>query len=347
METKTCLLAPHSLVQTPIHAALSEHLRTICSVTEMTCDRIDAGLPNGSEAEFASIVSLIPVSRADPALQFPFNRCVTIVPLASDGAERPDAWWQQFQTHQFLSFSRKLHEQLLRAGLASAHFQYFSPPPVTSGQSRGTQSRAAVLWEQYGSTHESILLAARQCHALGLAALHVERARNDLDASCRENLAAAIRGRLALSFSNSQPTVHSHGVTGGIHDDRFACVIMPCISMANVPVLSEAMAAGRVVLAPDASPACDYVGHMSSGILYDPATPLALPHIAADEWANLAQGASHRARLGYARWIADGERLASIIAGDGRRWSASDRSADFGNTIRRRASDAARRSVRG
>lgn len=93
------------------------------------------------------------------------------------------------------------------------------------------------------------------------------------------------------------------------------------------------MARGQVVVAPCVAPADEILGHLSSGILTDPARPTALPGLDEAVVARLAEGARRKAAAAHRRWRADRPRLASIIADDGRRWAGGDASAHLGNAI--------------
>jgi hypothetical protein len=51
----------------------------------------------------------------------------------------------------------------------------------------------------------------------------------------------------------------------------------------------------------------------------------------------MSRAARRKAVEGHRTWQRDAERLLSIVARDGRRWSTSDSSASFGNAIRHAA----------
>lgn len=259
-----------------------------------------------------------------------------VVPPFGSRWERPDSWWQQFQTHRFLAFSRRLHEQLLSAGARSAHFQYYGPPVAPARLVDVVAERSALLWERQGSTTESILSAMKQCRALGLDRLQVANCAPTAEQDQLEAL-SPLPGFLRFTPPGS--------MAAGADLDTLirlsTCFVAPGQSDGLCPVLLRAIAAGRVVIGPDVDPIRDYVGHLATGILYDPADPLDLPRLENERLRDLAAAAVARSTLGHARWLADTDRLASILKGDDRRWATSDRSAEFGNLIRRRANQAA------
>jgi glycosyltransferase involved in cell wall biosynthesis len=99
----------------------------------------------------------------------------------------------------------------------------------------------------------------------------------------------------------------------------------------------EAMARGQIVIAPDLPAANEYVAHLTSGLLYDPVAPpegTALPMLDDVAVTRMSQAARRKAVEGRRTWLADIDRLKSILADDGRRWSTSDASAAFARTIR-------------
>ena len=101
------------------------------------------------------------------------------------------------------------------------------------------------------------------------------------------------------------------------------------------------LARGAVLMVPEGSVMSEYVGHLASGILYDPAGAPHLPSLDFETLARLSRGASARAARGLARWHMDIDRLGSLIVGDERRWAATDGSAAFATQLRKRAHTAA------
>lgn len=264
------------------------------------------------------------------------DRRLIIIPFPKYADDQPNSWWQQFQTHRFIALSRKLHEQLLKAGLDSAYFQYFSPVAPLSAPAPRPSGRHALLWKQGGATWEAAVQAARQCLMLGLDHLHIcAMAEEDRQASGKGRLNPFIRAGLHISV----------GDISGDYTDLFArhdCVILPEPSLVDMPVLTAAMAMGRVVIAPDSAPASDYLAHGVSGLLYDPQAPLASLWRGAINLRALADAALARAKRGRALWQEDQARLTSLLIDDGARWPTSDCSAGFGKLLRRRAGEAAR-----
>jgi hypothetical protein len=322
-------------VASPFHTQLAEWLAACGELTEVL--RLNGCLPQMSAQFDAVVVCMTETDGSALACELPDCRLV-IVPVFLTGIEPADIWWQQFQTHRFLTFSRRQHEQLLRAGLETAYFQPFPSVEQSAGPDAGS---SAMLWERTGSKWGSVELAARQCLALGLKRLHVA------GMAARENLAQVGDNNALSPFV--QAGVDIHIAEGGQRPDDMASlltchamIVLPSACVAEIPVLAMAMAMGRVVLAPAGSLAGDYVGHGVSGVLYDQGAPLAaLVGLDQSGFSQLAAGAQARARRGNGRWIEDATRLMSWLLADGHRWSATDVAAGFANMLRRRAGEAA------
>ncbi|BAK65694.1 hypothetical protein SLG_10190 [Sphingobium sp. SYK-6] len=270
-----------------------------------------------------------------------FGRMI-LIPMFDAASHYDETWWQRFQMHRFIAFSRAMHETLQCAGLDSSYFQYFPEPaaePITFAEPEG-----AFFWERRPMERTNASQVRAQCRALGLTKLHVHAAPD------RPHHRIAQSARLAQMKDGAVPVSVS-----GWFDDRaaldacastFRFYFAPRTQEGIGATFLEAMARGQIVLAPDAPTMNEYIGHLSSGILYDPDAPLSLPILSKSDLDRISTGAFQRVRLGHERWLKDRERLNSIILDDRRRWSYSDSAASFGNLLRREAHERAlRRSV--
>lgn len=328
------------LIETAAHGWIAACLRERGHLVEALRHSKGIAFGEASKAEDFDVVVAC-MTGADGQMladELPDRRLI-IMPLPEYADAQPDGWWQQFQTHRFIALSRKLHEQLLQAGLDSAYFQYFPPAmpsPIPASQVTG---RHALLWKRGGVTWAGAVQAARQCLMLGFDHLYIcAMAAQDREASGKARLNPFIRAGLHISVADSGKPSQDFTDLFARHD----CVILPDPSLADMPVLAQAMAMGRLVIAPEYSPASDYLAHGLSGLLYDPLAPLASLRRGAIDLAALADAALARAKRGHALWQGDQKRLTSLLIDDGARWSTSDCSAGFGNLLRRRAGDAAR-----
>lgn len=326
------LSSPPSLRSSSLYTQLVECFTAFSELTHPAPDDWQA-LPR-----YDAVVTCVTEEDAQGLARELPERQLIIAPIFKAGVQPSNTWWQQFQTHRFLVFCRSQHEQLLQAGLETAYFQPYTLPKRSPRTGAG-----AILWERQGSTWASVMLAARQCLALGLSTLHVARmatAQDAAKAKAVDRLAPFTRAGLIIHIKQSDLD----------RDDLealfapYALIVLPQASVSEIPALALAMAMRRIVLAPSSSPASDYVGHGVSGLLYDPRAPLAmLSAVGAACLPDLARAAQTRARRGFGRWAEDAERLLSWLANDGRRWSTTDAAAHFGNQLRLRAGKAAKR----
>lgn len=262
-----------------------------------------------------------------------------LVIVPAPATERDESWWQQFQTSQFIALSRDLHGQLQGAGLTSAHFQPYAQPVPGAALVDVITQRSALLWEPGGSTLASVRLALRQCRALGLRRLQVANCASGAERAELEALQATCAEMLQLAPATAQFRVDSVAAQLREH----ICLFLPQPQTGLDPVVLQALATGRLIVAPDAPMLRDYIGHLATGLLYRASAPDDLPLLDNGRFRGFLAASLTKATRGHARWRADFPRLLSVLTGDDSRWSASDRSAEFGNRIRRHANLAARR----
>lgn len=258
---------------------------------------------------------------------------IILVPMLDAAHYRSEAWWQRFQMHRFVSFSRTLHETLQRAGLDSAYFQYFPPP--AEERIAFPEPDGAFFWERRPMEQLNAGQVHGQCSALGLNKLHIhaapDRRRDKVSQFAR--LKQLQSGGITVSISNWFDDRSDLDSCAGAYQFYFAPRLQEGIGTSFL----EAMARGQIVIAPDAPTMNEYVGHLSSGILYNQASPNDLPALSKSDIQRIGNGAFERTRLGHARWIKDLDRLNSIIVDDGRRWSYTDFAASYRNLLRREA----------
>lgn len=260
-------------------------------------------------------------------------RGAIIVPMYDGARERPETFWRQFVNSRFISFSRALHTMLQRLDQQSTFFQYYPQPRDVLSRPVDKDSWSAFFWERRPATAINAARVARQCHALGIGQLHVHSA---------PDFPSEAVGRSAYRFRQS---ISGVSVTASTWFDKredfqavmeapqfhFAPRLYEGIGMTTL----EAMASGQVVIAPDTPTANEYIGHMASGILYDPERPFELPVLNSDDVSTLSEGARAKVANGHREWLNDRERLISVIKNDGRSWPASDSSAHFALALRR------------
>jgi hypothetical protein len=261
-------------------------------------------------------------------------RNAVIAPMYDGAAGRPDAFFQQFVNCRFAAFSRELHARFQRLGLRSLCFEYW--PPLPEGSTDVTAERqdwSAFFWERRPLEVPNAPLVLEQCQELGIPRLHIHAA-PDFAADAAGTASYRTRGRiLGIETTTStwfEDVNEYHAVSAGALF-YFAPRLSEGIGMAML----EAMARGQVVVAPDRPTANQYIGHLSSGILYDPDRPLELPRLTEASVREMSAAARTRVAFGREEWERDVERLRSFLLDDGRRWAGSDVSAHFLNGLQR------------
>jgi hypothetical protein len=268
---------------------------------------------------------------------------ILLVPMWDAAMMRPAEFWKRFHAHSFISFSRQLHELLQVTGLRSYHFQYFAEPVSDAGRVSVSEPVGGFFWERRPREALNAELVYQQALGLGLSHLHVHAApdfRRDRSFQLIR-LKALARGNVKLSRSEwfDDRGELDAVIRSGLF--YFAPRQYEGIGMSFI----EALGRGQIVVAPDLPTMNEYIGHMTSGILYDPQDPFSLKSLRASSLKAISDGAYARARFGYEEWLKDVDRLKSIVLGDGRRWAGTDVSSHFGTAIRRAAHHRALRST--
>lgn len=224
-----------------------------------------------------------------------------IVPSAR---QRPAAYWQMFTgSARFLTLSRRRHEALQAAECRSAVFDYWPEPPASiPHRAFAPADWSAVFVDTGGDTLPTAASVAQQCRILGIG---------DLTVLTPDEAAAP----------------------GGMKDGALFVFTAPEPGIDHT--VRAAMGRGQIVVAPRIGAAAETIGHLSSGILVDPARPTDLPELTQELVERLAHGARHKATLGRQRWQADAPRRRSVLTDDGTRWSGGDLSAHLGNRMQK------------
>nr|WP_255720787.1 glycosyltransferase [Acuticoccus kalidii] len=251
-----------------------------------------------------------------------------------DGAwARPDAFFQQFVGCRFASFSRELHKRLLQLDCRSVCFEYWPEAGEAIDRPFARSTWSAFFWERRPREIPNARSVIQQCRALSIGKLHLHAAPDFADEGKGAH-GYRFRDKVnGVSVSTSKwfdnaADYHAVSTTPLFY---FAPRLTEGIGMATL----EAMARGQIVVAPDRPTANQYIGHMSSGLLYDPDRPYALPMLGEAQVEDLSRAARLRVKRGREEWDLDRERLISFLTEDGRRWATTDISAHFGNKLRR------------
>lgn len=243
---------------------------------------------------------------------------------------RPDEFWRQFVAARFITFSYALHARLQALDCNTAVFEFW-PEPRPVAERAASDGRSAFFWERRPLDVPNVTTVAQQCEALGIGRLHVHAVPDRAGDGPGGYAALGMLSGVALTSTAAFADAAEAERVAGAAQFWFAPTLGAGIAGAHL----EAMSRGQVVIAPDVAPLNEAVGHLASGVLYDAQRPLALPALSQGRIEELAAAASQRVVEGRREWEADRPRLVSLLAGDGERWPASDRSASFVREIQR------------
>ncbi|WMS40865.1 glycosyltransferase [Acuticoccus sp. MNP-M23] len=262
-------------------------------------------------------------------------RNAVIIPMYDGAWSHSDDYWRQFINCRFATFSRTLHSHLQRLDQRSASFEYWPEPAAPVARNTAPETWSAFFWERKPQDVPSARTVAKQCRTLKIGSLHVHAVP---DFPHEAASAHSYRRRdtlegVALTTSDWFDDKAEFAAVSGAPLFHFAPRLREGIGMMTL----EAMARGQIVVAPDRPTANEYIGHRSSGILYDPERPLALPELSQGEAEDISAAAWSRVEFGHRAWTQDRERLISFLLDDGRRWPNTDSSAHFGLKIRQAA----------
>lgn len=276
----------------------------------------------------------------------PFGlRNAVIVPMYDGAADHPDGFFQQFVSSRFAAFSRELHRRLQTLECRSAVFEFWPEPEPEIVRSFAPDTWSGYFWERRPLGAPNAMSVIEQCRALGIGRLHVHAAPDfppddpgggGDDARFHGNV-SGVQVMTSAWFDDPDP----HRSVARAPLFVFAPRHTEGIGMTQL----EAMARGQIVVAADRPTANQYIGHLSSGILYDPERPATLPRLTQTCVAEMSGAARDRVVNGRLEWLEDIARLKSFLLDDGQRWPASDNSANFARKIQRAVRERKLRSV--
>ena len=259
-----------------------------------------------------------------------------IIPMYDGARGRPDKFWRQFSSSQFISFCRTHHEHLESLGCRSVCFQFFPNPEVVTARDFAT--REAFFWERRPDTVLNRRLVIDLCRQLGVTSLQLHAA-PDFQRHARTTLRGKTTQQGSMKVTETQwlERREDFDVVANASMFYFAPRLYEGIGMAAL----EAMSRGQIVVAPDLPTLNEYISHGATGILYDPARPEITLSLDPVDLKRMSIAARKKIELGRADWTLDIERMKSFLIDDGRRWKTRDVSSHFMNVLLRSASSRA------
>jgi glycosyltransferase involved in cell wall biosynthesis len=227
----------------------------------------------------------------------PFHRNIVLVPMWEAARHRSTEYWARFCTIPIVSFSRDLHEMLLRNGCDSHYFQYFPEVPIEQINPHDPDVWGrGFFWEKYPNEPWNAKAVAEIANRLGLRHLHIHRVPDYGNPTEVTGFAGhltssssylALKGQFGIFFAPRD--------FEGIGDE-----------------LLEGLALGQLVVSPDQSTASDYIVSAVNGLLLGD-RPTHQPDPSA--YPQLGQAARRFMIEGRRIWTADVQRLKRLLVG--------------------------------
>ena len=237
---------------------------------------------------------------------------MVLVPMYDGAVQRDPRFWQLFPQALFISFSSALHTILQGAGCSSILVQYWPKPIGRQWDPKAPLS--GFFWERRpGEGHDArrIISLAK---ALGLSWLHIHLAADfagdpDRRRSFLERLARTEAPSLRVTFSTWFERREDLEATARQHAIYFAPRSVEGIGMSFL----EAMAAGQIVIGPDAPTLDEYLSDGRTGFLLRSAKAPGFSLPGRQGLVAMSDAVLSSVTRGRRRWEEDKERMLKAI----------------------------------
>lgn len=196
--------------------------------------------------------------------------------------------WQEYQDFQIISFSRKMHEELIANGFSSHYFQYFPEPASKFCEG---DADAVFFWQRV--SHINIYTVLTLLKDYSIRHLHIHKALDPGETYIP--LPYEYQGAMNVSYSSWFES----------KEDMLKCMDESALYVAarycegiGMSFL-EAMAHGRCVIAPDETTFNEYIEDGKTGFLFIPSNPQPLKK---EEIRKIQKNAYEFIRKGYREW---------------------------------------------
>jgi hypothetical protein len=230
---------------------------------------------------------------------------VTFYPMLDSARLARDEFWRNIAGHmRIVSFSRTLHQQMLRRGLESAYFEFF-PDPAGQRVVEAPEPGSLFFWQRRSDFGWPELRRLMPAGFSGRVHLHLHL---DPTYGRPEPPPEADRERFRISTSTwFESRAELDALTRG-----FAGYVAPRLHEGIGMSFLEAMARGQCVIAADNPTMNEYITHGVNGLLFAPREPTPLDLAA---MPRLGRRAREGIEDGFERWQRDRRgRLLDYIA---------------------------------
>lgn len=257
---------------------------------------------------FDTLILFQLIDRYSPAeLKGSGCRNIVLIPMYDHSGGWSDLYWLRYRDFKVINFSRTLHEQLQRLEMQTKYFQYFLPP-VARASSDGGMSYGlhGFFWQRTdGITWKHI---RKLIEGADFRSFHLHLA---VDPPGYEKVMPTdeeIR-RFNITVSEWFDAREDYFRASSRSNVFFAPRLYEGIGMSFV----EAIAHGKLLVAPDHPTMNEYITHGVNGLLYNPDDPRPLVFPSAEA---LRGPVGQYAADGYHRWCGQKEELMSFIFSD-------------------------------
>lgn len=207
--------------------------------------------------------------------------------------------WQEYQDFQIISFSRKMHEELIAHGFSSHYFQYF-PEPAPMFKPGDTDS--VFFWQRV--THINVYSILSLLKNYNIRHLHIHKAIDPGETYIP--LPYEYQGMMKVSYSSWFE--RKDDMLKFMDESALYVAARYCegIGMSFL----EAMAHGRCVIAPDETTFNEYIKDGKNGFLFIPSNPLPLKTADIRE---IQKNAYEFIRDGYRKWCIKREKIVPLF----------------------------------
>ena len=207
--------------------------------------------------------------------------------------------WREYQDFQIISFSRKMHEDLIANGFSSHYFQYFPKPEETVPDG---DPDSVFFWQRV--SHINIYTLLTLLKNYGIRHLHIHKAVDPGETYIP--LPYEYQGQMNVSYSSWFEN----------KEEMLKCMDQSALYVASRYCegigmsFLEAMAHGRCVIAPNETTFNEYIEHGKTGFLFEPSAPKPLPK---QEIRTIQKNTRDFISKGYREWEKKREEIVPLF----------------------------------
>jgi glycosyltransferase involved in cell wall biosynthesis len=225
-----------------------------------------------------------------------------IVPMYDGGFSQPESVLRSFHTFTYISFSSTFHKKLVGLGLRSDYFQYFLPPRQNDSFAGDFETLKGFFWQRTNEiTWDQIKILISRA---GFSSFHLHLATDPGFKEVLPDNTDIEKYHITISYwyENKAEYLETLGRANVFFAPRqYEGIGMPFI---------EAMAEGKLVVAPDNPTMNEYIQNNITGLLYE------MNNIQPLDFGNAGQIAANAYQYcvqGFDRWERSKHKLLQLM----------------------------------